>query len=250
MNVAIPVLHGQIAPCFEAAKQFQIVSTKNKKIITTRKVCCIVREGFIQVRLLRLNDVHTLICNGIKSFYKDQLSSMGIVVIPNINLSVANALDLFLAGKLKVPNTLQLDIQSNDFVSHEELVSWAEKFFSSKGYSVSIFPEDGSFLIDLVASINCPLCGKKIEVAICCGAQIYRADQEIKEFHHATKTQYDARVYVYLTNPLLEKSCDEYGIEFLSPEIIDKNFIGGSKNLIPILRRPVEGHEKAFRIEA
>jgi hypothetical protein len=96
--------------------------------------------------------------------------------------------------------------------------------------------------------MNCPVCGKQILVAICCGAQIYKADQEIEEFHHNTKTQYDARVYVYLMNPQLEKSCYDYGIEFLSPESTDKFLSQKGSSLIPILKRPIEGHEKAYNI--
>jgi len=249
MNLAIPLLRNQIAPCFEAAKKFELVVIKNKKIVSKRTVNCLSDEGFLRVRLLRLYEINTLICSGIKNFYRDQLLALGISVIPNINKSVEEALNHFLSGELKSFDIIQTDIHCSELVSHEDLVKWARDLFTSKGYSVSSYSEDESFLIDLVARINCPVCNKQIKVAVCCGAQIYSAEQEIKEFHHNTKTQFDARVYVYLKNPVLEKSCVDYGIDYLSPEKADVKIEAQNKSIIPILSRPIEGHEKAFKLE-
>lgn len=248
MNVAIPVLRNQIAPCFEAARQFKLIVIKNKKIISARTVNCQSSEGFLRVRLLRLYEVNTLICSGIKNFYRDQLLALGISVIPNINQSVDDALTHFFTGELKLYDIIQSDIHSTELVSHEDLVKWAKDLFAGNGYSVSVCSEDDTLLIDLVARINCPVCRKQIEVAVCCGAQIYNAEQEVKEFHHATKVRYGARVYVYLKDPILEKSCLEYGIDFLSPEKADIKIEGQNKSIIPLLHRPVEGHEKAFSL--
>ena len=249
MNLAIPILKNQIAPCFEAAKQFELVVIKNKRIISKRTVNCLSGEGFLRVRLLRLYEINSLICNGIKNFYRDQLLALGISVIPNINQSIEDALNNFLIGELKSIDNIHTDVHSSELVSHEDLVKWAKDLFTKKGYSVATYSEDESFLIDLVAKINCPVCNKEIKVAVCCGAQIYSAEQEIKEFHHTTKTQFDARVYVYLKNPALEKSCVDYGIDYLSPEKTDVKLKIQNKLIIPILSRPIEGHEKAFRIE-
>ncbi len=248
MKVAIPELNDMIAPCFEAAKQFYIAIINNSKITHSETVRCYCSEGFMNIRILRLHKVHTLICNGIKSFYKDQLRAMGIQVIPNVNDSIQRSIDRFIKNELPCITSLNYNKCCSNAVSHDELVSWAKHLFENAGYKLSVFHEDNSFLIDLVAEIECPVCNKIIKVAVCCGAQTYRADQEIREFHHTTKTQYNARVYVYLTDPQLEKSCNEYGIDFLSPEIDCKEFKKGSKSLIPILNRPVEGHEKAFNI--
>ena len=249
MNVAIPILNNQIAPCFEVAKQFKIFTIKNAKIISSKNIKCLASEGFLRVRLLRFHKINTLICNGIKSFYQNQVMGMGIMVIPNVNDSIEDTLNKFLAGSIKSSSNTKYKPEINDNVSHDVLVRWAKELFESNGYSVSSSPGDEYFLIDLVANLKCPVCSKQIDVAICCGAQTYRTDQEIREFHHNTKTHYNARVYVYLTNPQLEKSCDEYGIDFLSPETTETEVRERSKSLIPILNRPVEGHEKAFNIE-
>lgn len=249
MNIAIPILENEIAPCFDAAKQFEIIVIKNKQIISSRTINCLSREGFIRVRLLRLYEINTLICNGIKNFYRDQLLAMGIKVISNVNGSIETILNNFLSGRIQSYSNIKYEAEASDLVSHDYLVKWAKELFESNGYSVALSPGDESFLIDLVAKIECPVCSRQIDVAICCGAQTYRTDQEIMEFHHQTKTHYNSRVYVYLTNPQLELSCNEYGIEFLSPEITGTESKERTKSKIPILRRPVEGHEKAFNIE-
>jgi predicted Fe-Mo cluster-binding NifX family protein len=248
MIVAIPILRDQIAPCFEAAKKFEILTIKNKKISSSKRINCYASEGFIRIRLLRLYEIQTLICNGIKNFYRDQLVAMGIAVIPNVNYPVDKALNLFIAGELKSYRETIFNSENSSIVSHDDLVNWAYSLFSKNGYEVSLCPDEESFLIDLIAKINCPVCGRQIKVAVCCGAQIYKADQEIKEFHHNTKTQFNARVYVYLMNPQLEKSCNDYGIDFLSPETESENLNKRPNSVIPILQRPVEGHEKAFNL--
>jgi hypothetical protein len=150
-----------------------------------------------------------------------------------------------LNGQLKSPDDRQKRIESNNIVSHEELTKWAQTLFESNGYSVSPCLDYDSSLVNLIAVMSCPICHKKIEVAICCGAQIYRVDQEIQEFHHLAKNRYDARVYVYLTNPQIAKSCNEYGITFISPEMTDLQLKGMKKSVIPILQKPIEGHENA-----
>lgn len=248
MKVAIPELNNMIAPCFEAAKQFYIVIINKSKITHSETVSCYSGEGFLNIRILRFHKVHTLICNGIKSFYNDQLKAMGVQVIPNVNDSIQRAIDRFIRNELPCITGLNYKKCCSDTVSHDELVSWAKHLFEDAGYKLSVFKEDDSFLIDLVAEIECPVCKKKIAVAVCCGAQTYRADQEIREFHYTTKTQYNARVYVYLTDPQLEKSCIEYGIDFLSPEKDYEEIKKGSRSLIPILKRPIEGHERAFDV--
>jgi hypothetical protein len=50
-------------------------------------------------------------------------------------------------------------------------------------------------------------------------------------------------------NPQLEKSCNDYGIEFLSPESTNKLVNEKYGSVIPILQRPIEGHIKAFSLK-
>lgn len=247
MIVAIPKLNQSIASCFEAARQFEIVAVKNGMVVSSKTVNCFGSEGFQHVRLLRIHQVQTLICSGIKRFYRDQLLSIGVVVIPNIHDSVDVAIDRFLAGELDSYDFGQYETESVDIVSHDQLIKWSKKLFKENGYSVTTCSDRDASLVDFVAEMKCPVCGKKINVAVCCGAQIYRVDQEIKEFHFSAKTSYSARVYVYLAKPEIIKNCDDYGIDFISPETYHLTGKARQKSVIPILQTPIEGHEKAFR---
>jgi predicted Fe-Mo cluster-binding NifX family protein len=246
MNVAIPKLNKFVAPCFEAAKCIEIFDVRNGIISSSKLIQCSASDAVFRTKLFQLYEIQTLICNGIKNFYLDQLKSAGVQVIPKINDTVENAINLFLRGKLIESSNSEQNTEIEELISHDDLVKWAENLFIQNGYSVFPCSDHESLLIDLIAKIKCPICSRELKVAICCGAQTYRADQEIREFHHLAKTQYDARVYVYKKNPRLQKCCYEYGIEFLSPDISEPAECSIKSSVIPILRIPIEGHEKAF----
>jgi len=245
MNIAIPRQNDSVATCFEVSKQFDIIDVENNQILSSKTIEIHGSEGFQRVRLLRLYEVHVLICSGIKRFYSDQLQSIGILVISNVNTSVTNAIESYISGQLQSDQMQQNQSKVDRIVSHEELVSWTKDLFIRNNYQILPQKTNESLLVDFVAHIQCPICNKNIEVAVCCGAQIYRADQEIMEFHYNTKTRYKSRVYVYLTDPQIVKSCDDYGITFISPEMTN---INSQNSRIPIIQKPIEGHEKAFGI--
>ncbi len=246
MNVAIPKLNNLVAPCFEAAKQFEIFTIEEGQKTTSKIIVCDSGEGFRRIRLLRLHDVSALICNGIKGFYRDQLQAIGIEVIANINDTVEQAFSRYSQGDLREIEITRDDAQCIYDVSHDDLVSWAREYFETHGYRVASCPARDSLLIDLIAEIECPKCHKSIKIAICCGAQTYRTDQEIKEFHHSARSQYNARVYVYLENQDIARRCDEYGIEFIGADRTNLNHLGADKSKIPILKRAIEGHEQTI----
>jgi len=246
MNVAVPKLNNLVAPCFEVARQFEIFVVEKGQKTRSKTVICDAGEGFRRIRLLRLHDVAVLICNGIKGFYRDQLLAMGMEVIANVNDTVDKAVTRYLKGDFVDHETTRDDSECTSDVSHNDLVSWAREYFETHGYRVTSGPKRDSFLIDLIAETECPICHKVIKVAICCGAQTYRTDQEIKEFHHSARLQYNARVYVYLDNPCIAERCDEYGIEFICADRANLNHPKEDQTKIPILKRIIEGHEKAF----
>jgi len=246
MNIAIPKQNNTIATCFDAAAYFEIIVVEENRVKSTKTVQCHGQEGYQRVRLMRLYEIQTLICNGIKNFYRDQLVSLGIEVISNINDSISSTLKQYLSNQLVADDTKQRRIENNDLIKHDELVLWSTKLFKQNGYSISGCPEGNAFLIDFIASINCPVCSREVKVAICCGAQIYWTDKEIREFNHIAGNRFNARVYVNLANSRIEQCCHEYGINFLSPEmpVVDTD---AGPSMIPILQKPVEGHEKAFK---
>ena len=94
--------------------------------------------------------------------------------------------------------------------------------------------------------MTCPVCNRQIRVAICCGAHIYRADKEIREFHYAVRAGYDVQVYVHPATQPIMRYCDEYGMELIDPETELANSHKHAARRIPILQKAVPGHERAF----
>jgi len=244
-KVAIPILDDDIAPCFEVAHCFVIAEITNEKQVAKSALECGGCEGYGRVKFLINHGVDVLICNGIKLFYRDLLNISGLRVFANIADSVDNAIQAYIAGNL---NLLKDSAEKADLSSefpHGDLVCRARELFESNGYNVSPRPEYLPFLIDLVAEIVCPLCNKSIKVGICCGAHTYRLANEIMEFHHIAPNEFQAKVYVYPFNPGIYQTCSEFGIELIDPNSEDDYLLRSRADKIPLLRNPINGHEKA-----
>jgi predicted Fe-Mo cluster-binding NifX family protein len=245
-NVAMPILDEALAPCFEVARYFMICDISNPDEITTSIEKCSGCEGFGRVRFLQDNNVSILICNGIKSFYRDMLIAAGIKVVSNICLPAKEALNSLLASKLNYDESTVVQGPVLSPIPRDDLICWARDLFDSNGYRISTADKHFHSLIDFVAEINCPACGKPIRVAVCCGAHTYSYSQEIKHFHFLTSSNYQARVYIYTSNSELIQTCREYNVELIDPESDEILPSKQSTGKIPILREPIKGHEKAF----
>jgi predicted Fe-Mo cluster-binding NifX family protein len=244
MNVAIPKLNEQIAPCFEAAREFEIAKIDGKRKIKSKTVACLDDEGFKRVRLLYLHDVEIVICNGIKGFYRDQLMSLGVGVILSVNDTVENAFERFLKNEFSVYEDDLNDNGKNYSIDHADLKSWAKEVLEANGYNIVQHSDNDSSLIDFVCEIKCPVCSKNVKIAVCCGGHTYRADQELMEFHRLAKTEYDARAFIYPENRQLAKNCEDFGIEYISPESVNLSLGSVAQNEIPIFSGRIEGHDK------
>jgi predicted Fe-Mo cluster-binding NifX family protein len=244
--VAIPLLGHTVAPCFETAGFFLIAVVETGRDVESRSEACSGCKGFGRVRLLQDNKVNALVCGGIKRFYRDLLEASGISVIQGVSMLPRDALSQFLAGRLHAEESRSVSGIPSGEIPHEDLVCWAKELFDTHGYSVVAGRDRAPFPIDLIAEMTCPVCNKQIKVAICCGAHIYRADKEIREFHYAVRSDYDGQVYVHPATPGISQHCEEYGIELIDPETELANSHKHSGKRIPILQKPVAGHEKAF----
>jgi predicted Fe-Mo cluster-binding NifX family protein len=244
MNVAIPILNNDIAPCFEAARKFRIIKTEQSGIQSTKSFICNVNKGFDLIKLLQIHKTDILICNGIKDYLKDQLKSNGIEVISDVNDPIECVIDKLLTGELEDKKRSSNHLNEYYSVIHYDLVMWAEKLFRDNGFSVTLLHENESILTDFVAVYNCPVCKKPIRVAVCCGAQMYRADYEIREFFYAVHSNYDVCAYVYIYDPKIAKCCSNYGIEYICTEDFNSKAAENNDDVIPILKNPIRTHNK------
>jgi predicted Fe-Mo cluster-binding NifX family protein len=244
-KVAIPILENDVAPCFEVAHYFAVIEITDGRQTSRTVLTCSGCEGYGRVRFLMDNKIDLLICNGIKLFYRDLVEISGLKVISDIAGSVESALAGYISGKLQRRRYPDRSIDLSTEIPHDDLVCWARELFESNGYEILSRPDRLSFLIDLVAVTNCPLCRKSIKVGVCCGAHTYRLVDEIMEFHHVAPNEFHVKVYVYPSSPEVCEICTEYGIELIDPNSEDDLLFKPPADRIPVLRNPVRGHEKA-----
>jgi predicted Fe-Mo cluster-binding NifX family protein len=245
VKVAIPHFGDSIAPRLEAAGSFIIAAVEGQEVTARQAVTCAVPEGHKRVRLLQVHRADVVICSGIKRLYQDMLTASGVTVIKDVTGSVEGALERFMAGELTPELPTPDELSEAPAIAHRDLVDWVTRCLEENGYSVTPPSESNYSLVDLVAEIRCPVCGRQVRVAVCCGSHTYRPTQEISEFHHATPTGFHAKVYVCPANPAIVTSCQEYGIELLDPESWTGQGRSPRPNKLPVLRGPVPGHERA-----
>ncbi len=244
-KVAIPQFGDSVAPRFEAANNFAIVTIEESEIVSSVTVASTESEGYRRLRMLQIHGVGVLICNGIKASYLDMLTASGITVYPEVSMTVAEALSRLIEGKL-VAEVKQLDESAEvSTLPHDELVDSARTLFVNNGYEVAAGPGQDAFLIDLVAQISCPVCKRPVRVAICCGAHTYRPAQEITEFLRATSTGYNARVYVCPSQPAVVACCHEFGIQLIDPDPRAQVETDDPDSIIPLLKGRITDHGQA-----
>ena len=100
MKVAIPRMGESVAPCFEYCATMAIFTVGEKAVTEQIDFPLRSREPFDRVRLLRDQEVDTIICGGVQDHYEDALRASGIKVISWVSGSVDDLLGLFLRGQL------------------------------------------------------------------------------------------------------------------------------------------------------
>lgn len=242
--LALPKFNEVIAPCFEVTSTFVFITIENGQKTAVTIEHCEDCEGIGRVRFIQSRDADVLICNGIKSFYKDMLISSGVKVISGIGLNIEQAIAEFLAGILDYNASASNFINVAEQMPLTDLICWTKDLFKTHGYDVHKGENRAPFPIDLVAEMKCPVCLRPIRIAICCGAHSYRPDQELLEFRRASANDYHAQVYIHPSSPELKRRCDEFGIELLDPLEDLREQKSRHKRKIPILTGAVLGHEK------
>jgi predicted Fe-Mo cluster-binding NifX family protein len=99
-KVAIPRLGESLAPCFEYSASFVIFTVKEGHVVDQIDFPLCSKDPFDRVRLLRAQQVDTIICGGVMERYEDLLKASGIEVISWVSGSVEDLLNLFLRGQL------------------------------------------------------------------------------------------------------------------------------------------------------
>ncbi len=113
MKVAIPRMGETVAPCFEYCATMAIFNVTDSGAVEQVDVPLQSREPFDRVRLLRDQEVETVVCGGIQAFYEDLLKASGFEVISWVSGQVEELLALFIRGELKPGTELPWDCGQN-----------------------------------------------------------------------------------------------------------------------------------------
>jgi len=100
VKVAIPRMGEWVAPCFEYCSTMAIFTVAESGQTEQLDFPLQSREPFDRVRLLRDQEVDTLICGGMQTFYEELLRASGFEVISWVSGLVEDLLVTYLRGDL------------------------------------------------------------------------------------------------------------------------------------------------------
>jgi predicted Fe-Mo cluster-binding NifX family protein len=101
MRIAIPLFGSRVSPRFGYEPEMLIVDVEGRKEISRRKFSTIGLGIPQRLSLLSSLAINTLICGGIDLFCRRSLSGRGFQIIPGVIGEADEALEYFLAGKLR-----------------------------------------------------------------------------------------------------------------------------------------------------
>lgn len=100
MRVAIPRFQEEIAPCFEYSATIAIFEIENSTIVDQLDFSLQSSIAFDRLRLLRDQQVDTLICGGIEDRFEDMVRAHGIETVSWVSGNVETILKQYLQGTL------------------------------------------------------------------------------------------------------------------------------------------------------
>ncbi len=241
MKLAIATYKDEIAPCFEAAKRFQICLLEKGKVVSKEFINCDRSGPIARLRLLKDAGVEALLCNGIRSFYKDMLEAENLKVYKDLTGKVEISLKHFLKGGIKSSGKAEEKKEAPCLFELGELVEMTREYLANNGFTIE--NDESDFPVDIVASLKCPRCNKPIRVAVCCAGHVFYWEKEIMELRSISEN-FDAAVYVHAAQDQVLKICKDFNINLLDPWILENP----EKDLapLPIFNIPIKGHEAIF----
>lgn len=248
MKISMPVYCGEIAPCFEAAEHFNVYDVSPKRALLSKQLECTQESPMLRVRILKAENIELLICGGISNFYRDILEADGLIVISEVAGKTEEVLEEFLNLNHIMGNFRVSKSPERCGKPLSEITSWVSSLLTENSYKIIERDLDAVFPVDISGRIDCPVCGKEIRIAVCCGSHTYSAEKEIKELYFVASGKYDALIYVHQTTPDIKRICSDYNIELLDPYA---HFRSGTDNTnfnsrIPLINNSFSGHERAF----
>jgi predicted Fe-Mo cluster-binding NifX family protein len=100
VKIAIPRMGETVAPCFEYCATMAIFTVEDGRVTDQIDFPLRSREPLDRVRLLRDQEVDTIICGGVQSVFEDMVRASGVHMISWVSGTVDDLLDSFNHGRL------------------------------------------------------------------------------------------------------------------------------------------------------
>lgn len=217
MKLAIPTFKNEVAPSFDFSKHFFLFLLEKNKVKDKIELRLPEKSPLIRVQELKKNHVNIVICNAICSYTERLLFLNQIRYISGITGTIEHVLDDFLQEKLleKEPDLNQKALLKKSDIN--VLIDLGMEYFHNCGFTLTK-PDSGTkTFIDFIGG-KVTKEKKKTEIAVCCGAHIYKIEGEIREFAREAGSQFDEIYYIHPTCPGIKQICDQYRVILLDPE--------------------------------
>ena len=100
VKVAIPRSGESVAPCFGYCSSMAVFTIANGSVVDQIDFPLRSQDPLDRIRLLRDQEVDTIICGGVQDIFEDSLRANGIQVISWVSGEVDGLLELFLRRQL------------------------------------------------------------------------------------------------------------------------------------------------------
>ncbi|HEB84169.1 MAG TPA: hypothetical protein ENI92_04120 [Bacteroidetes bacterium] len=245
LRIAVPCFGEEVAPVFGSTRRFRVWVFEGGEVRDYRELAVEGADPLHRYRLVKELDTDVVICNGIEEHCREMLRAVGVEVVPGVVGTATDALFGYLAGRIRPPDLEHSPAPGEIHPHAADTVEWTRELFIENGWRVRRVREEEFYPVDLTAERTCPVCGRTVRVAVCCGAHAYRVDEEIRQFQRITAGHYQARVYVHQPLPSVVRRCRDFGIELLDPVSFvrhEKSGRGTGRAPLAPLTGPVEGH--------
>ena len=113
MKVAIPCHRGRVAPRFGCSTHIGIYTIRGRRVVHDVDFTLESKRWLDRLRLLRDEQVDTLICGGIGAAIERMVEASGIPTISWVAGTIDHLLDQFLAGELVASSARLGHLKSN-----------------------------------------------------------------------------------------------------------------------------------------
>ena len=221
-----------------------LVEIKAGKIVRENLLKCETSSPVARLRLIKNAGVNVLLCNGIRSFYRDMLEAEKIKVYRNLSGKITDIVRDFQDKKISDTGAHVKSDEVSCKFDLEELIQMTCEYLSRYGFQIE--PSESEFPVDIISTYKCPKCHKTIRVAVCCSGHLFNWEKEIRELRTVSEN-YDAIVYVHAPRENVAQTCNEFKINLLDPWLLENPSECDLRAPIPVLTLPVRGHDRIYR---